>query len=216
MTSAPLPPPRTILFIGDSITDCNRAQDPDGLGYGYVRLIAEHFAAHEPTATVVNRGISGNRVADLVERFGPDVLDMDPQVVTIYIGVNDTWHYFTKGEEVTAADFEHGYRFMLDQLSATRPAAPVLMIVPFVTDVDEEKAGYHADLDQKVAVIRDLAREFGHTLVDLEKVLETAWSVGHSPAGIAEDGVHPTIAGHRLIADAWLEAFRGIDPARSR
>src|SRR5690625_5389649 len=82
------------------------------------------------------------------------------------------------------------------------------MIVPFVTDVDEEKAGYHADLDQKVAVIRDLAREFGHTLVDLEKVLETAWSVGHSPAGIAEDGVHPTIAGHRLIADAWLEAFR--------
>src|SRR5699024_5953568 len=120
----------------------------------------------------------------------------------IYIGVNDTWHYFTKGEEVTAADFEHGYRFMLDQLSATRPAAPVLMIVPFVTDVDEEKAGYHADLDQKVAVIRDLAREFGHTLVDLEKVLETAWSVGHSPAGIAEDGVHPTIAGHRLIADA--------------
>src|SRR5690625_6274599 len=71
------------------------------------------------------------------------------------------------------------------------------MIVPFVTDVDEEKAGYHADLDQKVAVIRDLAREFGHTLVDLEKVLETAWSVGHSPAGIAEDGVHPTIAGDR-------------------
>src|SRR5690625_5785114 len=61
MTSAPLPPPRTILFIGDSITDCSRAQDPDGLGYGYVRLIAEHFAAHEPTATVVNRGISGNR-----------------------------------------------------------------------------------------------------------------------------------------------------------
>src|SRR5690625_5997339 len=130
MTSAPLPPPRTILFIGDSITDCSRAQDPDGLGYGYVRSTAEHFAAHVPTATVVNRGISGNRVADLVERFGPDVLDMDPQVVTIYIGVNDTWHYFTKGEEVTAADFEHGYRFMLDQLSATRPAAPVLMIVP--------------------------------------------------------------------------------------
>ena len=216
MTSAPLSPPRTILFIGDSITDCSRAQDPSGLGYGYVRLIAEHFAAHEPTATVINRGIGGNRVADLVERFTPDVLDVDPQVITIYIGVNDTWHCFTKGEEVTAADFEHDYRFMLDQLSATRPAAPVLMIVPFVTDVDEEKAGYHGDLDQKVAVIRDLAREFGHTLVDLEEVLETAWSVGHSPAGIAEDGVHPTIAGHRLIADAWLEAFRGIDPARRR
>lgn len=213
MTSVHLPPPRTILFIGDSITDCSRAQDPNGLGYGYVRLIAEHFAAHEPRAAVVNRGIGGNRVADLVDRFAPDVLELDPQVVTIYIGVNDTWHYFTKGEEVRAADFERGYRFMLDQLSATRPAVPVLMIVPFITDVDEEKASYHTDLDQKVAIIRDLAREFGHTLVDLEKVLDTAWTVGHDPASIAGDGVHPTIAGHRLIADAWLGMFREVDPS---
>lgn len=214
MTSASLPAPRTILFIGDSITDCSRTEDPNHLGYGYVRLIAEHFAAHEPTATVINRGISGNRVVDLVDRFTPDVLDLDPQAVTIYIGVNDTWHYYTKGWEVTAADFEQGYRFMLDQLSATRPAVPVLMVIPFVTDIDEERAGYHADLDEKVVIIRTLAREFGHAVVDLEAVLEAAWNVGHSPASVAADGVHPTIAGHRLIADAWLEAFQEVDPRR--
>lgn len=214
-SSAPrtVPAPRTVLFIGDSITDCSRHEDPDGLGYGYVRLIAEHFAAHEPTATVLNRGISGNRVADLVERFAPDVLDLDPQAVTIYVGVNDTWHYYTKGWEVTAAEFEQGYRFMLDQLSATRPAVPVLLIIPFVTDIDDERVGYHADLDEKVAIIRDLAREFRHTVVDLETVLDRAWSVGHGPASIAGDGIHPTIAGHRLIADAWLEAFAEVDPA---
>lgn len=214
MTATP-PASRSLLFIGDSITDCSRGEDPEGLGYGYVRLIAEHFAAHEPTARILNRGISGNRVQDLVQRFGPDCLDLDPDVITIYIGVNDTWHGFTRGDKVALEDFEHDYRFLLDQLSATRPAVPVLMVVPFVADIDEEKVGYHADLDPRVRVIRDLAHEFGYTVVDLEAVLERAWTVGHSPATIAGDGVHPTIAGHRLIADAWLAEFAALDQQRT-
>ncbi|MFQ6484807.1 SGNH/GDSL hydrolase family protein [Brachybacterium epidermidis] len=205
---------RSFLFLGDSITDCSRAEDPQGLGYGYVRLIAEHFAAHEPTARVINRGISGDRAQELVRRFDRDCLELETDVITVYIGVNDTWHGFTRGETVTAEEFERDYRYMLDQLSATRPAVPVLMVVPFVTDIDQEKAGFHADLDQKVAVIRDLAHEFRHAVVDLEQVMERAWSVGHTPASIAEDGVHPTIAGHRLIADAWLAEFARIDDAR--
>lgn len=205
---------RSFLFLGDSITDCSRAEDPQGLGYGYVRLIAEHLAAHEPTARVINRGISGDRAQELVRRFDRDCLDLETDVITVYIGVNDTWHGFTRGETVTAEEFERDYRYMLDQLSATRPAVPVLMVVPFVTDIDQEKAGFHADLDQKVAVIRDLAHEFRHAVVDLEQVMERAWSVGHTPASIAEDGVHPTIAGHRLIADAWLAEFARIDDAR--
>jgi acyl-CoA thioesterase I len=214
MTTPSLPASRTVLFIGDSITDCGRREDPDGLGYGYVRLLAEHFAAQEPTARLVNRGIGGDKVSDLVARFWPDCLELDPQVVTIYVGVNDSWHRFTRGELVTPEDFEQGYRYLLDQLSATRPAAPVLLIIPFVADIDDEKAQIHTDLDEKVAIIRDLAREFRHPVVDLEAVLDRAWAVGHTPAGLAEDGVHPTIAGHRLIADKWLETFAGIDPAR--
>ncbi|MBE9403057.1 SGNH/GDSL hydrolase family protein [Brachybacterium sp. p3-SID1565] len=205
---------RSFLFLGDSITDCSRAEDPQGLGYGYVRLIAEHLAAHEPTARVINRGISGDRAQELVRRFDRDCLELETDVITVYIGVNDTWHGFTRGETVTAEEFERDYRYMLDQLSATRPAVPVLMVVPFVTDIDQEKAGFHADLDQKVAVIRDLAHEFRHAVVDLEQVMERAWSVGHTPASIAEDGVHPTIAGHRLIADAWLAEFARLDDAR--
>lgn len=209
--SAPARPSRTLLFLGDSITDCGRREDPDGLGFGYVRLIAEHFAAHEPSARVVNTGIGGDKVADLVRRFGPDALDHDPQVVTIYVGVNDVWHSFTRGEHVSDEDFEGGYRYLLDQLSATRPGIPVLLVLPFVVDVDDEKASYHGELDRKVAIIRDLAKEFGCAVVDLEAMLEQAWRVGHTPVSIAEDGVHPTIAGHRLIADTWLEAFAPLD-----
>lgn len=209
MTQAPAP--RTLVFLGDSITDCGRREDPDELGYGYVRLIAEYFAAHEPGARVINRGIGGDKVADVAARFEQDVLALDPQVVTIFVGVNDVWHGFTRGETVTDEDFERGYRYMLDQLSATRPGLPVLLVIPFVVDVDQEKAGYHGELDRKVAIIRDLAKEFGAAVVDLEATLEEAWRVGHTPASIAEDGVHPTIAGHRLIADTWLDAFAPID-----
>ena len=218
MTTTSAPTPRTLLFIGDSITDCARAEDPAGLGFGYVRLLAEHFAAHEPTATVINRGISGNKARDLRARFDADCLDLNPDVVTIYVGVNDVWHGFTSGDGVSDADFERDYRFLLDQLSATRPGVPVLLVVPFVADVDEEKAGYHGELDKKVAIIRALGKEFGAAIVDLEAVLEEAWTVGHTPVSIAEDGVHPTIAGHRLLADAWLDVFRTVDHtlARSR
>ncbi len=205
MTTPSRPAARTLLFIGDSITDCGRREDPDELGHGYVRLLAEHYAAHEPTVTVLNRGIGGHKVADLVQRFGPDCLDLAPDLVTIFVGVNDSWHRYTRGEHVAEEAFEQDYRRLLDQLAAAAPSAPVVLVVPFVADVDEEQARIHEDLDGKVAIIRRLAMEHGHHLVDLEAMLARALTVGHMPTSIAEDGVHPTPAGHRLIADAWLD-----------
>lgn len=197
---------RTVLFLGDSITDCGRVEDPDHLGYGYVRLVAEHLAAHEPSARVLNLGVGGERVRDLVARVGGDLLDRDPDVVTIYVGVNDSWHRDEQGSTTSEEDFERDYRFLLDQLSASRPATPVLLVVPFVTDVDESMASLHADLDGKVHVIRALAQEFGATVVDAEHVMREALEIGHTPTSLAADGVHPTIAGHRLLADAWIDA----------
>ncbi|PWH05364.1 lysophospholipase [Brachybacterium endophyticum] len=207
-------PSRSLLFIGDSITDAGRREDPEHLGFGYVRLIAEHIAAHEPGSTVVNTGIGGDRVRDLVSRFDPDCLDHAPDVVTIYVGVNDTWRRYDSDDATSADDFEAEYRYLLDQLSAIRPGTPVILILPFVADIDEEKARYHEDLDEKVARVRDLAREFGHAIVDTEEILERAYADGHTPATIAEDGVHPSIAGHRLIADAWLQSYAEIDQHR--
>lgn len=200
------PAARTYLFLGDSITDCGRREDPAELGYGYVRLVAEHLAAHEPASQVINRGIGGDRVHDLAARFDRDVLDLDPGVVTIYGGINDSWHRDEQGRATADEDFERDYRYMLDQLSATRPGVPVLLVVPFVTDVDEQMASLHEDLDQKVRTIRRLAQEFGTGLVDAELVVREALDLGHTPTTLAADGVHPTIAGHRLLADAWIAA----------
>src|SRR5699024_4032973 len=107
-------------------------------------------------------------------RFGADCLAHAPDLVTIYVGVNDAWHRYTRGEHIDDADFAQGYRHLLDQLAATVPGAQVLMIVPFVADIDAQTAQIHEDLDGKVAIIRRLAAEHGHRLVDLELMLATA------------------------------------------
>lgn len=221
--------PRTVLFIGDSITDCGRREDPDGLGDGYVRLLAERLIAQDhdiiatPAAgaaatpahpvTVVNRGISGHKASDLVARFEQDCLELAPDLVTIYIGVNDSWHFTMGREHVGEESFERDYRWMLDRLAEQLPDTPVVMIVPFVADVDEDVRRIHEDLDPKVAIIRRLAAERGHALVDLEQVLAGALTSGMTPADFAEDGVHPTPAGHRLIADAWSESAAALTAA---
>jgi len=208
MTETSDPAPRTLLFIGDSITDCHRAEDPEGLGSGYVRVIAEQHALSGDPVPVINRGISGHKAADLVARFAQDCLELAPDLVTIYVGVNDSWHYTMGREHVSEESFERDYRWMLDQLAERLPGVPVVMIVPFVADVSEDVKRIHVDLDPKVAIIRRLAAEHGHTLVDLEQILAGALSTGMPPERFAEDGVHPTPIGHRAIADAWLDAVR--------
>lgn len=201
-------PPRTLLFIGDSITDCGRREDPAGLGHGYVRLLAEQLGARASETTVLNRGISGHKAADLVARFEQDCLDLAPDLVTVYIGVNDSWHFTMGREHVSEESFERDYRWMLDRLADRLPEAAVVMVLPFVADVDEDARRIHEDLDDKVAIIRRLAAERGHILVDLEQVLADALSSGMTPAQFAQDGVHPSTTGHRKIADAWLAAAR--------
>src|SRR5690554_5891653 len=83
-----------LLFIGDSITDCGRRQDPEGIGSGYPRLVRDYLSAKDPdnAPVVLNTGISGNRVTCLQERWKTDVLDLKPDVLSIKIGINDVWH----------------------------------------------------------------------------------------------------------------------------
>src|ERR1700712_5153447 len=89
-----LQPGQTYLFIGDSITDVGRRDEPEGLGNGYVRLIRDYLYAKDPVKAprVINTGISGNRVTHLQKRWKEDVLDHAPDVVSIKIGINDVWH----------------------------------------------------------------------------------------------------------------------------
>lgn len=194
-----------ILFQGDSITDAGRDySDYGSLGHGYPLLIAGRLGHRYPekNLTVLNRGISGNRTVDLQERWNEDCLALKPTVVSIYIGINDTWRRYDNGSVTTSQQFESSYRDLLERTTKSLDAR-LVMVEPFVLPHPEDRKGWREDLDPKIQVVRKLAREFGALLVPLDGLFAAACSQAE-PSYWAGDGVHPSPAGHELIADAWL------------
>lgn len=186
-----------ILFIGDSITDCGRRDDdPDFLGAGYVRMIAEAL----PDRPVINAGISGNRAVDLRDRWSIDVVERRPDILTVFVGINDTWRRYDSRDPTSASAFEADYRACLTDLGG---ASSLILVEPFVLPVTTEQERWHEDLDDKRAAVARLTAEFGGSFLPLQSLLAAA-AEDHGAAALAADGVHPTELGHRMIADAWL------------
>jgi len=197
-----------ILFQGDSITDTGRNRDDGGdLGKGYAFLIASHLSAKhsELNLTFLNRGISGNRVSNLQMRWQQDCLDLEPTWVSVYIGINDTWRRYDRDDPTSVEQFEEGYRDVLVR-TTERLQAKLILIEPFVLPHPVDREAWREDLDPKIHVVRKLAREFGALLVPLDGLFAQAATRAH-PKYWAEDGVHPSAAGHALIAKAWLETI---------
>ena len=200
-----------VLFQGDSITDCGRnREDGTNLGFGYANLIASQFGFKYPEKNVrfLNRGISGNRVVDLAARWEEDCLQLSPTWVSIYIGINDTWRRYDSNNPTSAEAYYEGYRNLIIQ-TKERLDASLILIEPFVLPVPEDRKAWREDLDPKIDAVRTLAREFKTLYVPLDGLF-AARSTQIDPAYWAQDGVHPTPAGHALIADAWLSAVGAI------
>ncbi|MFC0627024.1 SGNH/GDSL hydrolase family protein [Kribbella deserti] len=199
MSTAILDPRGTIVFAGDSVTDCGRRDDRRrGLGNGYVRQLTVDLGS--PAPRVLNTGISGNRAVDLVRRWQTDVLAHQPDVVSILIGINDTWRRYDKADPTSTEAYEASYRQLLAPLRTA--GARIVLMEPFLLAVKPEQHEWREDLDPKIAVVRRLATEYGAVLVPTDAELNLrAESLG--PIAIADDGVHPTALGHRLIAEIW-------------
>ncbi|HET6297189.1 MAG TPA: SGNH/GDSL hydrolase family protein [Kribbella sp.] len=195
MSSDLLSPRRTVVFAGDSVTDCGRRADPEGLGDGYVRDLFDDLGAGRPR--IVNAGISGNRAVDLRARWQTDVLAHEPDLVSVLIGINDTWRRYDEDDPTSTEDFEAAYRACLEPVRAR-----LVLVEPFLLAVKDEQRSWREDLDPKIEVVRRLAREYDAILVpaDVEFTRQAA-VVGATT--LADDGVHPTSAGHRLLADLW-------------
>ena len=197
-----------VLFQGDSITDCGRNyEDINNLGFGYAMMSAALFNARYPELNVkfINKGISGNRAIDLKERWKKDCLDIKPDVVSILIGINDCWRKFDSNDETTAEEYKNNFRDVLTQVKENLEA-DIIIIEPFLLPVTyEQKTIWRADLDPKIQVARELAREFNATYVPMDGVF-ASMCMKQIPEFWAADGVHPSEAGHALIAEAWLNS----------
>lgn len=194
-----------VLFQGDSITDCGRNRETGAdLGKGYALMTAGLFQSKYPEKQVkfINRGISGNRVKDLQNRWQQDCIDLKPTWVSIYIGINDTWRRYDRNDPTSTESYAAGYRDLIVQ-TKEKLDAKLILIEPFVLPVPEDRKNWREDLDPKINVVRELAREFNALYVPLDGLFAQA-STQASPAYWAPDGVHPSPAGHALIANAWL------------
>ncbi len=195
-----------ILFQGDSITDCGRNRsDLASLGSGYAMLTAAWLSALCPQKqlTFINRGISGNRVKDLVQRWDRDCLALKPDWVSIMIGINDTWRRYDSHDPTTTAEYEEGYRLILERIKQNLDAK-IVLCEPFLLPYPEDRKAWREDLDPKIAVVRKLAQAYDALLVPLDEIFTDAFSPP-APTYWAGDGVHPTLAGHALIAQSWVK-----------
>lgn len=197
---------QTILFQGDSITDAGRMQDPENLGFGYVRMVAKAIAALHPDKqlTILNRGISGNRVPDLEARWDADCIALQPDILFILIGINDTWRRFDSNDPTTREKFEETYRRILTRV-VNETKAKVVLMEPFLLPVTpQQNTWLMDDLAGKQSAVRLLAREFAVPLIPLDGIF-AALSAQRPMTDFAADGVHPTHEGARVIAGEILK-----------
>lgn len=201
-------PDDVVLFQGDSITDVSRSREDDSLlGNGYPMMIRSWYFSKYPEAcvTFLNRGISGNRVKDLQARLEKDFIDLRPTWISILIGVNDCWRRYDRNDPTSAEEFEERYRDLLTKIRHNL-GAKLILCEPFLLHVTPERAKWREDLDPKINVVRKLSREFNTLLVPLDSVFTDAAN-RRTPEFWSADGVHPTAAGHALIARAWFDTM---------
>lgn len=197
-----------VLFQGDSITDWGRDRnDPNSLGHGYASIVAAMLSFKHPELKLkfLNRGIGGDRAIDLKNRWQEDCLDLKPTVVSLMIGINDTWRKFDENDSTSVEEYKETVRGLLTDVKEKLGARLVIM-EPFVVPYPEDRKAWREDLDPRIHAIRELAVEFGAIIVPLDGLFNSAAINVNGPAYWTMDGVHPTEAGFGLISEAWMAA----------
>ena len=206
----------TILFQGDSISDINRsvevkeANHNRALGIGFCNYIAARLLRERPAGKLkfYNKSIGGNRIVDLYARWKIDAINLKPDLISILIGINDTWHKFSKQNGVEPKRYETVYRMLLEDTREQLPQVELVLCEPFAYKCGVVTEEWIGELSQRQQIVKKLAEEFGAIFVPfqsaLDKVLEYA-----PPEYWLGDGVHPTMAGHWLLSECWYETVVG-------
>lgn len=212
-SSSMIPDGATILFQGDSITDAGRkrgvdqANNHDALGNGYAFLAAAELLVDRPDAGLkcYNRGISGNKVHQLAERWQQDCLDLNPDVLSILIGVNDIWHWLNGAYDGTIQTYRDDYRRLLESTKQQLPSVRLVICEPFVLKTGAVGDNWFPKFDEFRAAAKELADEFADAWVPFQGMFDQAVKLA-KPSHWAGDGVHPSAAGAAMMAHAWRKA----------
>ena len=196
-----------IVFFGDSITDCDRDRnDENSLGNGYVKILADKLRPIYPDTDIelINKGISGNEVCDLLARVESDVIDLKPDAVVIMIGINNTIHKFKYGKELNFKQFERDLKELLTVLKES--GITVIFLEPFLLPAPDKRR-MRTLFEEELKIIDRVASQLADEFVAYDEMFNgLALSIPYTE--YSEDGVHPTHRGSRLIADTAIKAIR--------
>ena len=206
----------SIVFQGDSITDGGRQRTGTdynhimGQDYGYILAAQIGYASPERDLDFINRGDGGDRISDLAARWQVDTIDLHPSLLSILIGVNDALS--KRREPESAEEFESIYDRLLAQTVAALPKTRIVLGAPFLLPVGKRKETYAADLveiKKRQEIVERLASKYHLPVVHYQKAFEAACK--RAPADHwSWDGIHPTYAGHGLMAAEWLRTVDGF------
>ncbi len=204
---------KTFLFQGDSITDAGRNRENDNWrGNGYPTLVSGRLMFDYPGQfQTINRGISGNRVVDLYARMKKDILLLRPDYLSILIGVNDVWHDFiAKPNGVADKKYRKVYDMMIEEIKEELPDIKIYILEPFVlcaSATEENWEVFKREVTLRAQSARWVAEKHNLTFIPLQEKLD-ALCEECPPSYWSGDGVHPSVAGHELIARELLSAVQ--------
>ena len=202
---------KTILFQGDSITDADRLRDVGtDLGKGYPLLVGAELGLKEQGYyRFINKGISGNRVVDLYARIKSDIINLNPDIMSILIGVNDVWHGITSENGVDENKYFKIYSMLIEEIKSELPNIKIMLMEPFVlqgTATIEKWELFRTEVEKRAKRTKEISEKYGLVFVPLQEEFDIAVRDA-SPDYWLQDGVHPTPAGHEIIKRAWINAF---------
>lgn len=207
---------QTVLFQGDSITDAGRNKEdmafntPRHLGSGYSFLAAAALLKKYSALNlkIYNKGISGNKVYQLAERWDADCIDIKPDVLSILIGVNDIWHKLSGRYDGTVDVYKRDYIALLERTRKALPGVKLIICEPFaVSGVKAVDGTWYPEFNDYRRAAMDVAAQFGAVFIPFQSIFDEAQK--SAPGSYwTGDGVHPSLAGAQLMAEAWLSAIK--------
>lgn len=202
-----------VLFLGDSITDVKfnfRFMSSIKGRNIYALQLKKAFKRHSRRIDVKIRGVASDRTYHVCDRLTRDCISLKPDVIIMLIGVNDAWeHYVPEQYPPNPRPTEPHIREIYDRIKKELPGTQVLYLMPFMIDSVEEKLPFHKKLDEYREMLKNIAEENGAAVLDLQEVFYKAQKTTE-PKKLALDAIHPTNLGHKVIADAVMQAVEFI------
>lgn len=199
-----------ILFQGDSITDCGRSRtDFTDIGRGYAHLVKARLSLDYPGKfEFQNRGVGGNRVSDVYARMYPDIINLDPDLMSIMIGTND---YSWFEDEKYLIRYERVFNMLLEDVKTDLPNVKFMILEPFLLPGDRVVAENYplrlAQTEKRSEAAQRIAEKFDAKFVPIQKHLDAVLDKAPIEYWTLE-GVHLTEASNQILADQWLKAFK--------